>query len=52
MVYDESQSKKRYPRWSTSGRGPECTSGAMGDGSHPDDAVYVMLKEVIDNSVA
>lgn len=25
--------------------------GRLGDGSHPDDGVYVMLKEVIDNSV-
>jgi len=25
--------------------------GRMGDGSHQDDAIYVMLKEVIDNSV-
>jgi hypothetical protein len=23
----------------------------LGDGSHPDDGIYVMLKEVIDNSV-
>lgn len=25
--------------------------GRLGDGSHPDDGIYVMLKEVIDNSV-
>lgn len=25
--------------------------GRLGDGSHPDDGVYVMLKEVVDNSV-
>ena len=25
--------------------------GRMGDGSHPDDGVYVLIKEVIDNSV-
>lgn len=25
--------------------------GRLGDGSHPDDGVYVMLKEIIDNSV-
>lgn len=25
--------------------------GRMGDGSHPDDGIYIMLKEVIDNSV-
>ena len=25
--------------------------GRMGDGSHPDDGVYVMIKEVIDNSI-
>lgn len=25
--------------------------GRLGDGSHPDDGVYVMLKEVIDNSI-
>jgi topoisomerase-4 subunit B len=25
--------------------------GRMGDGSHPDDGIYILLKEVIDNSV-
>ena len=25
--------------------------GGLGDGSHPDDGIYVMLKEVIDNAV-
>ena len=25
--------------------------GLIGDGSHPDDGIYVLLKEVIDNSV-
>jgi len=25
--------------------------GRLGDGSHPDDGVYIMLKEIIDNSV-
>ena len=25
--------------------------GRLGDGSHPDDGIYVMLKEAIDNSV-
>ncbi len=25
--------------------------GRLGDGSHPDDGIYVLLKEVIDNSV-
>lgn len=25
--------------------------GRLGDGSHPDDGIYVMLKEVVDNSV-
>ena len=25
--------------------------GRLGDGAHPDDAIYVMLKEVIDNSI-
>lgn len=25
--------------------------GRLGDGSHPDDGIYVMLKEIIDNSV-
>ena len=24
--------------------------GRLGDGSHPDDGIYVMLKEVIDNA--
>src|SRR6185369_1167515 len=25
--------------------------GRLGDGSHPDDGIYIMLKEVIDNAV-
>src|SRR3990172_3681651 len=25
--------------------------GRIGDGSHPDDGIYIMLKEVVDNSV-
>ena len=25
--------------------------GRLGDGSHPDDGIYILLKEVIDNSV-
>ena len=25
--------------------------GRLGDGSHPDDGIYIMLKEIIDNSV-
>src|SRR3954464_354780 len=25
--------------------------GRLGDGSHPDDGIYVMIKEVIDNSI-
>src|SRR3989337_2239679 len=25
--------------------------GRLGDGSHPDDGIYIMLKEVLDNSV-
>ena len=25
--------------------------GRLGDGSNPDDGIYVMLKEVIDNSI-
>lgn len=25
--------------------------GRLGDGNHPDDGIYVMLKEAIDNSV-
>ena len=25
--------------------------GRLGDGAHPDDGIYVMLKEIIDNSV-
>src|SRR4051812_28504085 len=25
--------------------------GRLGDGSHPDDGIYIMVKEVIDNSV-
>ena len=25
--------------------------GRLGDGSHPDDGIYILLKEVIDNSI-
>lgn len=25
--------------------------GKLGDGSHPEDGIYVLLKEVIDNSI-
>ena len=25
--------------------------GRLGDGSHPDDGIYVLLKEVVDNSI-
>ena len=25
--------------------------GRLGDGSHPDDGIYVMIKEVIDNAI-
>src|SRR5262245_27909243 len=25
--------------------------GRLGDGSHPDDGIYILLKEVVDNSV-
>ena len=25
--------------------------GRMGDGSHPDDGIYILLKEIIDNSI-
>ena len=25
--------------------------GRMGDGSHPDDGIYILIKEIIDNSI-
>jgi len=50
MVYDESKVKTLSSLEHIRQR-PGMYVGRMGDGSHPDDAVYVMLKEVIDNSV-
>ncbi|OQA82252.1 MAG: DNA gyrase subunit B [Lentisphaerae bacterium ADurb.Bin242] len=49
-VYDESKVKTLSSLEHIRQR-PGMYVGRMGDGSHPDDAVYVMLKEVIDNSV-
>ena len=36
---------------SISASGRECILGSWGDGSAPDDGIYVLLKEVLDNSV-
>jgi topoisomerase-4 subunit B len=30
---------------------PECTIGKLGDGSSPDDGIYILLKEVLDNCI-
>ena len=38
-------------RWPISGCARGCILVGLGDGSHPDDGIYVMLKEVIDNAV-
>ena len=32
-------------------RRPGMYIGRMGDGSHPDDGIYILLKEIIDNSI-
>ena len=32
-------------------RRPGMYIGRMGDGSHPDDGIYVLLKEIVDNSI-
>jgi DNA gyrase/topoisomerase IV subunit B len=49
-VYDESKIKTLSSLEHIRLR-PGMYIGRMGDGSHPDDGIYVLLKEVIDNSV-
>jgi len=50
QVYDESKIKTLSSLEHIRMR-PGMYIGRMGDGSHPDDGVYVLLKEVIDNGI-
>ena len=50
VAYDENAIKELSSLEHISHR-PGMYIGRMGDGSHPDDGVYVMIKEVIDNSI-
>lgn len=50
QVYDESKIKTLSSLEHIRLR-PGMYIGRMGDGSHPDDGIYILIKEVIDNSV-
>ncbi len=50
QVYDESKIKTLSSLEHIRKR-PGMYIGRLGDGSHPDDGVYILLKEVIDNAV-
>ena len=50
MAYDESNVKSLSSVEHIRQR-PGMYIGRLGDGSHPDDGIYVLLKEVIDNAV-
>jgi DNA gyrase/topoisomerase IV subunit B len=50
QVYDESKIKTLSSLEHIRMR-PGMYIGRMGDGSHPDDGVYVLLKEIIDNGI-
>jgi len=50
QVYDESKIKTLSSLEHIRTR-PGMYIGRMGDGSHPDDGIYILLKEVIDNSI-
>jgi len=50
QVYDESKIKTLSSLEHIKIR-PGMYIGRMGDGSHPDDGIYILLKEVIDNSI-
>ena len=50
MAYDESNIKSLSSLDHIRLR-PGMYIGRLGDGSHPDDGIYILLKEVIDNSV-
>ncbi len=50
QVYDESKVKTLSSLVHIRTR-PGMYIGRMGDGSHPDDGIYILLKEVIDNSI-
>ncbi len=49
-IYDESKVKTLSSLEHIRLR-PGMYIGRMGDGSHPDDGIYILLKEVIDNSI-
>jgi len=50
QVYDESKIKSLSSLEHIRLR-PGMYIGRMGDGSHPDDGIYVLLKEIIDNGI-
>ena len=50
QIYDESKIKTLSSLEHIRTR-PGMYIGRLGDGSHPDDGIYILLKEVIDNSV-
>src|SRR3989339_913426 len=50
QIYDESKVKTLSSLEHIRTR-PGMYIGRMGDGSHPDDGIYVLLKEVIDNCI-
>jgi DNA gyrase/topoisomerase IV subunit B len=50
QVYDESKIKTLSSLEHIKIR-PGMYIGRMGDGTHPDDGIYILLKEVIDNSI-
>lgn len=50
QIYDESNIKTLSSLEHIRMR-PGMYIGRMGDGSHPDDGIYILLKEIIDNSV-
>ncbi len=50
QIYDESKVKTLSSLEHIRLR-PGMYVGRMGDGSHPDDGIYILLKEIIDNSV-
>ncbi len=50
MAYDESNIKSLSSTEHIRQR-PGMYIGRLGDGSHPDDGIYILLKEVVDNSI-
>ena len=50
MAYDESNIKSLSSSEHIRQR-PGMYIGRLGNGSHPDDGIYILLKEVVDNSI-